>query len=87
MLPVPYMAVQGVGGFDDNLQMGLNFKWNIAKGLVWTGDVFVDDLNMNSILKFDFDTMPRHTMILTRFFLLFLFNPLIFYPNNSIMNT
>lgn len=59
LLPVPYMAVQGVGGFDDNLQMGLNFKWNIAKGLVWTGDVFVDDLNMNSILKFDFDTRMK----------------------------
>ena len=59
LLPVPYMAVQGVGGFDDNLQMGLNFKWKIAKGLVWAGDLFVDDLNMNSMIKFDFDTRMK----------------------------
>lgn len=58
-IPAPYMATQGLGGYSDNLLMGINFDWKIMKGLLWYSDVFVDDLSVNELVKFNFNTRIR----------------------------
>lgn len=58
-LPAPYMALQGIGGCEDNLQMGLLFNYRIIDGLLWSTDLFVDDVNFNDLVKFNFDTKLR----------------------------
>lgn len=55
-LPVPYMIAQGVGGFEDNLQMGISARVSAFKGLSWVTDLFVDDLSLNDLIRFNFDT-------------------------------
>ncbi len=60
MLPfVPYMVAQGIGSFNDNVQMGLAFKIRPAAGFSWNTDVFIDDMAMNDIAKLRFDTKLR----------------------------
>ncbi len=59
LLPSPYMAIQGLGGFNDNLQMGITFQYTPLKGVVWYGDLLVDDIGANDLLKLDFDTKLR----------------------------
>ena len=59
LIPAPYMALQGVGGFNDNLQMGLMLNVKPIKGLLWSTDLFVDDLSFNELVKFNFDTKIR----------------------------
>ena len=59
IIPAPYMAIQGIGGCDDNLQMGLKFNFKPVNGLLWATDLFVDDVNFNDLVKFKFDTKLR----------------------------
>ncbi len=59
MIPGSYMMSQAFSGYADdgvNLIMGLAAKVNPIKGLVLSGDIFVDDLNVNELVKFNFDT-------------------------------
>lgn len=56
ILPVPFMISQGLGGFNDNLQMGVIFKVKPVAGLLWNTNIMIDDINANELLKLDFDT-------------------------------
>ena len=56
LFPVPYMIAQGIDGFRDNLQMGTGLRYYPAKGLKLTGDVFIDDISMNDLVKLHLDT-------------------------------
>ena len=59
IFPVPYMPIQNIGGANDNLQMGLLLSIRPAKGLLWATDIFVDDIEVNDIVKLNFDTKIR----------------------------
>ena len=60
MLPfVPYMVAQGIGSFNDNVQMGIAFKVKPRPGFAWLTDVFVDDLAMSDLVKLRWDTKFR----------------------------
>ncbi|MBO4404775.1 MAG: hypothetical protein J5780_05525 [Treponema sp.] len=59
LLPAPYMACQGIGGNSDNLQMGLVFDVKPAQGFIWSTDIFVDDFNVNQMVKLNLDTKLR----------------------------
>ena len=73
IIPAAYMAIQGIGGCDDNLQVGLRFDYRILDGLLWASDIFVDDVNFNELIKFNFDTKIRVAFT----------SGLIFNPKNS----
>ena len=57
--PAPYYAVQNITGAGDNLQMGLLFEVKPIDGLNWATDFFADDIALNSVLRFDFDSKLR----------------------------
>lgn len=59
IFPVPYMEVQKIGGANDNTQMGLLFDWKIIPGLMWSTDLFIDDFDVNKVVKADFDSKLR----------------------------
>ena len=59
LLPVPFMAIQTLYDAADNLQMGLVFKFKPIKGLQFSAEVYVDDMDVNNIVKFNFDTRNR----------------------------
>lgn len=57
LLPfVPYMVAQGVGSFNDNVQMGVSFRVRPATGFSWITDVFIDDMSASDFAKLRFDT-------------------------------
>ncbi|MBO5136907.1 MAG: hypothetical protein J6B81_00210 [Spirochaetaceae bacterium] len=58
-IPMPFMVAQGITGFDDNLIMGVTFSIKPIKGLAWNTNVFIDDISLDDVLKFDFDTKIR----------------------------
>lgn len=58
-LPLPFMVAQGIGSFGGNLQMGLGFKMRPLKGLLWAGELLVDDISANDLFKFKFDTKMK----------------------------
>lgn len=55
-LPAPFMVAQSLGSYRDNLQMGITFEVRPFSGFLWATDVLVDDLSVNELVKFDFDT-------------------------------
>ena len=57
--PAPYYAVQNIGGASDNLQMGLLFEIKPIQGVNWATDFFADDIELNEVLKLNFDTKLR----------------------------
>lgn len=59
LFPAPYMAVQNIGGANDNLQMGLLVEVLPTPGLNWATDIFVDDLEVEDVIKMHFDTKIR----------------------------
>ncbi len=59
LLPVPYMAAQGIGGNADNLQMGLLLKFRPYNGLLLAADIFVDDIDVNKLVK-DFSLKSKN---------------------------
>lgn len=59
LFPAPYMAIQNIGGANDNLQMGLLFEVKPFKGFEWATDIFVDDIELNEVVKGNFDTKFR----------------------------
>lgn len=59
LFPVPFMPVQNIGGANDNLQMGLMLQVRPVAGLEWATDIFVDDLEVDDIVKLNFDTKIR----------------------------
>lgn len=58
-IPAPYYAMQNIGGANDNLQMGLLFEIKPFSGFVWATDFFADDMELNDLLKLNFDTKLR----------------------------
>lgn len=59
IFPAPYMAVQNIGGANDNLQMGVLVEVKPFPGFNWATDVFVDDIELNEVFKLNFDTKLR----------------------------
>ncbi|OJF75957.1 MAG: hypothetical protein BKP49_09040 [Treponema sp. CETP13] len=55
-LPVSYMVGQSLGGYEDNIQMGLTAQIRPLYGLLWNNQILIDDINMNDIVTLDFDT-------------------------------
>ncbi len=74
--PAPYMAVQGIGGASDNIQMGLLFEVKPTKGLVWATDFFADDLALDEMVKLNFDSKLRFGLQ----------SGLVFAPENSVVS-
>lgn len=58
-IPAPYYAMQNIGGANDNLQMGLLIELKPFSGFNWATDFFADDMELNDLLKLDFDTKLR----------------------------
>lgn len=58
-IPAAYSAMQNIGGANDNLQMGLLFEVKPFSGFNWATDFFADDMDLNDLLKLDFDTKLR----------------------------
>ncbi len=73
-LPVPYMPAQNIGGASNNLQMGLLFEVKPVPGVKWATDIFVDDFDINRIVKIDLDCKIRVAGQ----------TGIIFAPNNSV---
>ncbi len=61
LIPVPFMITQGLSGFDDNIFMGLTINIKPVTNLTWSNDFFIDDLSVNDLVKFKFDTKIRGT--------------------------
>lgn len=59
LIPMPFMIAQGISGFDDNLIMGLAFTVTPVAGLSWSTDLYIDDLEVEDLVKFKFDTKIR----------------------------
>lgn len=59
IIPAPYMATQGIGGCNDNLQMGIRFNYKPINNLLWANDIYVDDISFNDLAKLKFDTKIR----------------------------
>lgn len=55
-IPAPYMALQNIGGAQDNLQMGLLFEVKPFAGFNWATDFFADDIDLPEAMKFNFDS-------------------------------
>lgn len=49
-------AAQSMGGFSDNSLFGIHFRWLPKAGLQMLGQLYVDDLNFNDLVKFHFNT-------------------------------
>lgn len=58
-IPAPYYAMQNIGGANDNLQMGLLFEVKPFSGFNWATDFFADDMELDDLLKLNFDTKLR----------------------------
>ncbi len=76
LFPAPYMAVQNITGANANLQMGLLFEFKPVRGLLWATDIFVDDIEVDEVVKLNFDCKLRFA-VQTGF---------IFAPSNSFCN-
>lgn len=62
IIPVPYMVAQGIGGNSDNLQMGLMFNLRPARGFLWSTDIYVDDFDVNELVKLNLDSKYRFAL-------------------------
>ncbi len=59
LFPVPFMPIQNIGGASDNLQMGILLEVKPVPGFVWATDIFVDDLDVNNVVKLNLDSKNR----------------------------
>ena len=46
LMPVPFIVAQEIGGYNDNLQMGIALKVKPYSGILWATDIFVDDFDI-----------------------------------------
>lgn len=58
-IPMPFMIAQGISGFDDNIMMGVSLDIKPLPGLLWATNIFIDDLSLDDVVKFNFDTKIR----------------------------
>ena len=56
LMPVPYIVAQEIGGYNDNLQMGLAFKVRPYNGFLWATDIFIDDFDIAGFFANGFNT-------------------------------
>lgn len=63
LLPVPYMAAQSFSGYADSIMMGIRFKLIPFRNFAFKTDILVDDLAVNDIVKLNFDSKNRISMI------------------------
>ena len=61
-IPTPYIGIQGLSGNNDNIQMGLLLEYQPIQGLEWATDLFVDDLDVESIVKLKIKSKQRVAM-------------------------
>ena len=61
-LPVPFMVAQGLGGNADNTQLGLLFKYRPFSNLQWATDLFVDDFDVNALVKGSLNSKNRFAL-------------------------
>ena len=61
-LPVPFMVAQGLGGNADNTQLGLLFKYRPFSNLQWAADLFVDDFDVNALVKGSLNSKNRFAL-------------------------
>ncbi len=57
LMPVPFITAQGINGCNDNLQMGLALKFMPVKGVLISSDLFVDNLDIDNLIKLNFSTL------------------------------
>ena len=57
IMPVPFAAAQSLSGSNDNLQMGLALKFEPMNGIMFSSDLFVDNLDVDNLLKLNFTTL------------------------------
>lgn len=62
LFPTPYMVTQGINGNNDNLYMGLCMSYKFFPGFSLNTDLFVDDLSVNDLVKFNIDSKNRIAM-------------------------
>ena len=58
-VPAPYMAIQGINGASDNVQMGVTLEYQLARSLKWATDIMIDDLGLNQLLKLNINSKNR----------------------------
>lgn len=56
LLPAPFMVSQAFSSFQDNVQMGIGLQYLSGNGFSLVGNLYVDDLSANDLVKFNFDT-------------------------------
>jgi len=49
-------AAQSMAGFSDNSLFGIHARWLLQPGLQILSQIYVDDLNFNDLVQFNFDT-------------------------------
>lgn len=59
LIPIPYIVAEGIASFNDNIFMGLTFDVKPFPGLSWNTNIFIDDINLAELLKFNFDSKNR----------------------------
>ncbi|MDC7221292.1 MAG: hypothetical protein PQJ59_15255 [Spirochaetales bacterium] len=60
LLPFSYLFYsQGYSGFADNSLMGLEVTTKLPENIEFNGIVYVDDVNFNEMVKFNFDTKMK----------------------------
>ena len=59
LFPAPYMAIQEIGGANNNLQMGLLLEYWFIPTLEFATDIFVDDFPVNDFVKLNYDSKYR----------------------------
>ncbi len=59
LVPAPYMALQGLNGASDNIQMGLLFEYNFLPCISWNTNLMIDDLDANKLVKLNWNGKNR----------------------------
>ena len=62
LIPTPFIGIQGLSGNNDNMQMGLLLEYSPVKNLLWATDIFVDDLDVEAIVKLKIKSKQRVAM-------------------------
>lgn len=57
ILPVPFVAAQSLSGSNDNLQMGIALKFEPMNGIMFSSDLFVDNLDVDNLVKLQLTTL------------------------------
>lgn len=62
LVPAPFMIVQQLTGFVDNVQMGFLVKWIPVDDLMWVTDIMADDIDLEKAIKLNLNSKNRIAM-------------------------